>query len=341
MKNLLIVLCVLICASCGIYLEYPPNGNNPQWRIIAYDDTAVYRLPSKMHILDSVKNLQSGKVQIVQDSLEFKISGRRLSPGINELDLVFYSEGKKRRSYERLYMVSDLEPLQYKVDNYSLLKHDENAFTQGLVWHNDLMYESTGLVGHSSLRMLNPKTGDIIKKAQLNPEIFAEGIAFLNDSLHVLTWKDELRYVFSEDLEQIKRYSFKQEGWGITADNDGFVASDGTNKLYYLSETFEVDSIKEVFSHRGPVAYINELEYINGQVWANVLGSDKIIVVEPKDGKVMMEIDVSECIDRHQYPDAGVLNGIAFDADKNKVYLTGKNWPYIIVWRPMFFDKSN
>ncbi len=327
--------------GCGVYLEYPPIGNNMQWKLIQYNDTAVYRLAKKGALIDSVVDMTNQDVYYPDDQQSFMLLASKLEPGINEVSLDFYSEGKRKRSNERLYMVSDVEPLQVELDDYYILKHDEEAFTQGLLYWNDYLYESTGLVGKSSLRIINPENGDVIQKLQLDSAIFAEGMALDDNILHVLTWKDGLVYQFNHNLEQLSVHSYRQEGWGLTSVHDQLVASDGSNVLYFLSNSYKVASTIQVFNHRGPVHYINELEYINGMLWANVLGNDKIIVINPSNGKVEVEIDASNCINRHRYPDAGVLNGIAFDADKELVYLTGKNWPHLIVCRLMSFDKSN
>ncbi|WP_430817279.1 glutaminyl-peptide cyclotransferase [Carboxylicivirga sp. RSCT41] len=340
MKNILLIFACLL-SGCGVYLEYPQLGNNVQWKLIHYNDTAVYRLAAKKALIDSVIDVSSKEVFHTDNKQVFKLPGSRLKPGINELSFNFYSGGKKRRSNEHLYMVSDTEPLQMELDDYYILKHDKEAFTQGLLFLNGHLFESTGLTGQSSLRIINPENGDLIRKLDLDPEIFAEGIASINDELHLLTWKDGLVYRFSHELEQLSIYPYRQEGWGLTVLNNKMIASDGSNKLYYLSDAYKVDSVVHVLNHRGAVPYINELECINGKIWANVLGDDKIIVINPLNGKVEVEIEASKCIDRHRYPDAGVMNGIAYDARNGMVYLTGKNWPYLIVWRLMSFDKSN
>ncbi|MCG8581777.1 MAG: glutaminyl-peptide cyclotransferase [Bacteroidales bacterium] len=335
----LIFICLL--TACGVYLEYPPVGNNAQWKLIQYTDTAVYKLANKKALLDSVVDVKNKQVFYPDNRTQFTFSGSELKPGINELVLNFYCEGKRKRSKENLYMVSDTEPMQVELDDYFILKHDQEAFTQGLFYWNEHLYESTGLVGQSTLRIINPENGDIIRKVHLDPEIFAEGIASIDNKLHVLTWKDGLVFQYNQQLEQINIYPYRLEGWGLTIMNKKMIASDGSNKLHFLSDSYKVDSLIHVFNHRGPVHYINELECINGMVWANVLGEDKIIVIDPVTGKVEFEIDASKCIDRHRYPDVGVMNGIAYDEQNKLVYLTGKNWPYLIVWRHISFDKSN
>lgn len=341
MRFFILWVIITLCYGCGVYLEYPPVGNNIQWKRIQYNDTAVYRLAKKKAVIDSVVNVVTQEVFYSEDKRSFKLPGSHLEPGINEVIFDFYYKGKKKRSYESLYMVSDFEPYQLELDNYFILQHDEEAFTQGLFYWNEYLFESTGLIGQSSIRIINPDDGALIQKVQLDSTIFAEGITALDNQLHVLTWKDGLVYRFDEGLKQISMHPYRQEGWGLTSFNEKLLASDGSHKLFFLSNSYKPDSVINVFNHRGPVHYINELEHINGQIWANVLGDDKIIVINPSNGKIEVEIDVSKCIDRQRYTEAGVLNGIAFDSKNELVYLTGKNWPYLIVCRLMSFDKSN
>jgi len=337
-KGFLFMTLIIGLSACGVYLEYPQPGNNIQWKLVKHNDTLVYRLRKDEQSIDSVYFSENKRIVKVPDKRNyFTMPAADLKPGINELALVFYVNGKKRHSTERIYMVSELTPKQHKVENYYLLDHDEKAFTQGLLWWNKHLYESTGLVGESSLRIINPQTGDIVQKQCLDDKIFAEGICIKGGQLHLLTWKDGLLYTFNDQLTELSMHPYKEEGWGLCLYNSRLVSSNGTNKLYYLNNRYQASLAVEVFNHRGPVAYLNELETIDNYIWANVLGSDSIVVIDPETGKVMQEIDVSACINRHQYPNAGVLNGIAYDETTKTVYLTGKNWPFIIVWRPIFF----
>lgn len=336
-----ILLSLLLLSGCGVYLVHPQPGNNAQWKVVKYNDTLIYHLNNRKFPIDSVVNASNKQVYYGVDSFDFRWPASQLNPGINDVRLLFYSGGKKRQSAERLYMVSDVEPKQISIDDYELLSHDEAAFTQGLLWHNHQLYESTGLVGESTLRILNPQNGDLVNKQFLNEKIFAEGISFYGDKLVLLTWKDGLVYEFDGKLIEKSMHPYKQEGWGLTFDGKHLIASNGSNELFYLSNTYKIDSSFQVFNHRGAVSYLNELEYIEGKIWANVLGSDQVVVINPQTGKVELEIDAAACLDRYQYPNAGVLNGIAYNPNDKIVYLTGKNWPFIIVWRPSFFDNSN
>ncbi|WP_439185524.1 glutaminyl-peptide cyclotransferase [Carboxylicivirga taeanensis] len=339
-KHHVAILCMLLLTGCGVYLQYPGVGNNSQWKLMTDSDTAVFCLSNASRQIDSIIDNTSKKVYVPLQTSCFELPGNRLRPGINELSFTFYSGNRKYRLLEKIYMVSDTEPHQVTLDNYHIIKHDADAFTQGLLWHNGVLYESTGLTGQSSLRIINPDNGQVVQKLDLDKQIFAEGLTLADSTLIMLTWKDGLVYTFNQQLEQLAIYPYKQEGWGLTTVDGRFLlSSNGTNKLHYLSNDFKVDSVFQVYNNTGPVQYLNELEYIEGKVWANVLGSDRIVVIDPASGKVEVTLDLSHCIDRSRYTDAGVLNGIAYNPREQLVYLTGKNWPYIIVWQHLSFEK--
>jgi len=338
--SLTIIVVFVIFTNCSVYLKHPSIGNNAQWKTVTYNDSAVFCLPKSKHRIDSVINTRSGRTYLVNNNC-FKLPACDLKAGINELSLLFYlSNSKIRKKKERLYMVSEIIPKQIPVKNYNLIKHDESAYTQGLIYWNDLLYESTGLRGESTIRTINPKNGDVLTKQLLTDSVFGEGMTLFNSELYVLTWKDSLVLKFNTDLQLIEQNTYRKEGWGLTNIDRRLLASDGSDYLFYLdSNNYQIDSVFQVFNHRGPVYYLNELEYIDNHIWANVLGKDTIMVIDPENGKVEMEIDVTNCIDRLQHPDAGALNGIAYDKVNQVVYLTGKNWPFMLIWRPFFFEK--
>ena len=338
--SLIIIVIVFICTNCGVYVKYPPSGNNTQWKTIKYNDSAEFCLRKAGQIIDSAVNAKTGKTYRVKSPC-FSLPASDLSAGINETSFIFYlSNGKKRKKTERFYMVSDIVPKQHRIQNYTLIKHDEKAYTQGLIYFNGMLYESTGLKGESSMRILNPQSGEVLKTYLLKDSLFGEGIALYDNEIHMLTWKDNLILRFNAELQKTGQDTYPDEGWGLTTINKHLLASDGSDRLFYLNEnTYRADSAIQVFNHRGAVCYLNELEFIDGYIWANVLGKDTIMLINPRSGKVEHEVDVTNCIDRQRYPDAGALNGIAFDDVSQTIYLTGKNWPFMLIWRPLFFEK--
>lgn len=216
---------------------------------------------------------------------------------------------------------------------YRIMKtypHDQQAFTQGLVYHQGFLYEGTGLRGRSSLRKVELETGKVLQIHQLPARYFGEGIVIWQDKIIQLTWTSQVGFVYDrETFEQIGEFNYPTEGWGITHDGEKLIMSDGTNTLYFLDpETFaEIGQVKVKYGNQ-PVNRLNELEYINGEVFANVWMTDWIVRIDPNTGQVVGAIDLTGLY----YPDAqfkgnDVLNGIAYDPEGDRLFVTGKLWP--------------
>ena len=226
-------------------------------------------------------------------------------------------------------------PEQIELRHLAILPHDRGAFTQGLLWDGEYLYESAGQYGESSLRRVEPKTGNIVARFDLPPPIFAEGLALVGDSLFQLTWRENVCFVYDKKTLQPKaRFPYPGEGWGLTYDGKQLIMSDGTNTLrFYDPKTFRLQRTVNVQDSIGkrspePVRYLNELEWIHGEIWANVWTTTKIVRINPKNGNVIGWIDMSPYVPEEHREDTRncVLNGIAFDAANNHVYITGKYW---------------
>ncbi len=206
--------------------------------------------------------------------------------------------------------------------------HDPEAFTQGLIFSDGFFFEGTGLNGRSSLRKVEPITGRVVKIKSLPNRYFGEGIARFKDRLIQLTWKAGT--VFSYDIysfQVLDTLSWPREGWGITTDHTHLIISDGTHKLYFLDpDTFTVSRTLPVMSDNGPVSRLNELEWVEGVILANVWQTDKIAVIEPQTGRVAAWISMAGLA---AAPRRGVPNGIAYDYQSRRLYVTGKRWPQI------------
>ena len=218
--------------------------------------------------------------------------------------------------------------VNYK-DELSLLgkyPHNFESFTQGLFFHDGKLYETSGLYGKSKLyKNVSLEDADWEKDYAFDEKIFAEGSTVFNDKIYVLTWKENKILVFNKDtLELEKELPYEKEGWGLTTDGTHLIASDGTNKIYYLDENANI--IKTITIDK--VYYLNELEFINGQIWANIYMSDRIAVIDPVKESVVKIIDFEGLYKKPEDVNS-VLNGIAFN--DNKIYLTGKNWDTIFV----------
>jgi glutamine cyclotransferase len=220
--------------------------------------------------------------------------------------------------------------LSYEIVN--IFPHDPQAFTQGLVWKDGYLYESTGLYDSSSLRKVELETGKVLQIRYFSGDYFAEGIAIFNDRIYLLTWREETGFIYTLDTFQlIDTFSYSHEGWGITTDGEYLIISDGTPVLHFLDlETLKEE--KQVNVHEGLflVYGINELEYIKGYVYANIWQSDKIAVIEPGTGKVISWVDLCGILNNVQHnKKTDVLNGIAYDVKNNRLFVTGKLWPAI------------
>jgi glutamine cyclotransferase len=222
--------------------------------------------------------------------------------------------------------------IPYKIVN--TFPHSPNAFTQGLTYANGFLYEGTGKYGLSSLRKIRLETGEILKEHRLPPDIFGEGITILEDKIIQLTWYARTGFVYDKESFQLLKtfkYPFRIEGWGITNDGKHLIISDGSNKLYLFDPvTFKAISILEIYDNRGPVHKINELEYIEGIIFANVWQTSRIIRIDPSSGVVTGIIDLSELVPRQFRGHLDyVLNGIAYDSEGKRIFVTGKMWPRV------------
>jgi glutamine cyclotransferase len=224
----------------------------------------------------------------------------------------------------------------YKVIN--AYPHDKRAFTQGLVFENGFLYEGTGLVGRSTLRKVELETGKIVKGRKVGDEYFGEGITIYGDKIFQLTLRAGVGLVYDkESFELLGQFNYPTEGWGITHDGKSLIRSDGTSTMYFLNpETFEQTGRIEVADTNGPVAGLNELEYVRGQIYANVWRTDRIARIDPKTGRVTGWIDLAGLLGmeaRGQLVD--VLNGIAYDEKDDRLFVTGKLWPKVFEIEPV------
>jgi glutamine cyclotransferase len=213
--------------------------------------------------------------------------------------------------------------------------HDPQAFTQGLIYHNGFLYEGTGLRNHSSLRKIALETGKILQIYHLPSHLFGEGITLWQNNIIQLTWTSQKGFVYSLDTFQLLRqFHYSTQGWGITHNKQQLIMSDGTNTLHFLdANTFKEINRIQVHDNNKPVYKLNELEYIKGEIFANVWETDYIARISPSTGQVLAWIDLRGLIDIKPIPDQkrqpSVLNGIAYDIEKDRLFVTGKFWPYI------------
>lgn len=213
--------------------------------------------------------------------------------------------------------------------------HDTSSFTEGLLIYKGVLYESTGLNGRSRIMKIDLKTGKILDSMALDPKYFGEGIVILNDTIYQLTYQDKIGFMYSlKGFKKIGEFKFSaEEGWGMTTDGKQIIASDGTSFLYYYEPgSFRLLKKQTITEGGRPISNLNELEYIEGYVYANQWQYPYILKIDPNSGEVVARIDLTEkCNEiRAKDPHAEFLNGIAYDTAGKKMYVTGKLWPELL-----------
>ena len=224
---------------------------------------------------------------------------------------------------------ADAQVKEYSLEVVAEYPHDTESYTQGLFFNDGQMYESTGLHGKSTFRMVDMQTGKALKRLDFDDKYFVEGSVMWKGNLYILTWETKMAFVYdAETLEYKSSWKYPREGWGITTDGKQLIASDGSAYLYFMNENFALDRKVRVTIEDRPIRFINELEYIDGKIWANVYTSDDIVIINPKDGRIQGVVDCRGLLPKElRTPTTDVLNGIAYNPADGKIYLTGKNWP--------------
>ena len=235
------------------------------------------------------------------------------------------------------YHSSNLEPstnskvipvYTYKVIN--TYPHERSAFTEGLVFEDGVLYEGTGLKGRSTLRRVKLDTGEILQICELPPQFFGEGVTIYGNKIIQLTWQSRIGFVYDKySFKLLQEFNYPDEGWGITHDGKHLIMSDGTETLHFLDpETFKEISKIEISANNIPVTRINELEYVQGEIYANIWQTELIVRIDPLTGQVVGWIDLKGILRPENHSETvDVLNGIAYDAENNRLFVTGKFWP--------------
>ncbi len=310
-------------------------------------DLFAYGMPIKIDVVtkkrfgkvDSIQLLSRGKVVATLKNAPWQW---QWTPSKNVMGkhyfklLAFHESGKVGLVNSYVNIKPSKAPKQYGYKVLATYPHDRNAYTQGLFFKDGFLYESTGQYGESSLRKVNLKDGKLLSVNAIAPDYFCEGATWYNNKIIQLTWREQKVFVYNADtFEQEDVFSVPTsngQGWGITTMGDELVISDGTNVLTFIdANDYQVKRTVEVYDNKGEVRSLNELEYIHGKIYANVWLTDKIVVVNPESGAVEGELNMkgilkpaySKGID----PRDDVLNGIAWDKEKDRLFVTGKRWP--------------
>jgi glutamine cyclotransferase len=210
--------------------------------------------------------------------------------------------------------------------------HDSHAFTQGLEYYGGYLYESTGIAGQSTLRKVALRSGEAIQRIRLPSQYFGEGLTIFHGKIYQLTWVSKKGFVYDlRTFRKVGEFPYDTEGWGLTHDDNSLILSDGTNKIRYLDPvSFAVTRTVEVYAGGEAVVNLNELEYIHGEIFANIWHSPRIARIDARSGQVLAWIDLTAIAAKEQNGDEGVLNGIAYDKAGDRLFVTGKNWAKVL-----------
>ncbi len=278
------------------------------------------------------QTLLASSEQPVAGTLKLILSTEGENTGRSNLRLrIFLKGGKSENQGQQITFLSDIVPAAYTYRVVKEYDHDPGAYTQGLQYVDGWLYEGTGNYGTSTLRRVALETGEVEKIRTLDQSLFGEGITVFGERIYQLTYKSQVGFIYDKSsFEEIQKvYYQNKEGWGLTHNGTELIMSDGTNVIYFLDpEMFTTIRQLEVYHNEGPADSLNELEYIDGKIWANRYFTDEIVIIDPETGKVEGRINLKgilKATDRKSSTD--VLNGIAWDQPGDRLFVTGKLWP--------------
>lgn len=322
-----VVLTVIGCKTQKSKLEFvhPDSGKR-----IAYGEQVKLTLNFPDVAIDSVVYSIDGNVLETKTdtgSVLFDTKGYGL--GDRSLSAKVYAAGKEDIAYSNV-MVLPPAAKNFGFEIVNTFPHDDQSFTQGLQYQNGVMYESSGRYEKSQLKKVNLQTGKVLQSVALDNKYFAEGMTIVDDKIVLLTWMENVAFIYNkENLKQVGSFNYgsSKEGWGLTYDGERMIKSDGTNRLYFLNaKTGAEESSVAVYDENGAVDKLNELEYIDGKVYANVYGQEVIVIIDPTTGAVEGRINLVGMYNENRKPVDNELNGIAYDHQAKRLFVTGKLW---------------
>ena len=308
------------------------------------------KAPSKAILEDKIKISLSEENNFPVEEVTFFVNGKEVNSTNSSFSLdtknygtgkliisamVAYGDQKSKRINKSVEIFSNIPFTSYDFKILNIYPHDNNAYTQGLEYYNGFLYETTGQYGESSLRKVELKTGKVLQQTDLNKRYFGEGMTIFNDEIIFLTWKANKGFIYDlETLEQKNEFSYNRskEGWGLTHSKTELIKSDGTSKIWFLDpNTQQEKRYIEAYTDKQSLNRLNELEFINGKIYANYWQKPLIAIINPNNGIVEGIINLSGLVKEMEksqklLKEDDVLNGIAFDEKNNRIFVTGKNW---------------
>jgi len=335
-----LILIVIVFSGCSNKTNY---SRKPVTNIQITPSNKVVTLGNDFSISFHTK-LKEGKLKQIDlfidnqlitttQELDFStnLNSKNFLPGNHSIRTVATkTDGISAVSYSSIVILSDIVPqnLNYTIQN--TFSHNTSYFTEGLEFYNGSLFEGTGEYGTSIIVSYNPKNGKIVSSLKIDNQYFGEGITILNGKMYQLTYKTKVGFVYNVNtFEKEGEFSFASaEGWGLTNDGENLIMSDGTSKISFINPSdFKIVKSIEVCDNKGILNYINELEYVNGSIYANILGRNTILKIDALTGKVQSYIDMEGLLSLINSSSVDVLNGIAYNQSENTFYVTGKYWP--------------
>ncbi len=332
-KSLIIIGLSLLVFGCGDKTKdekdvFSLNILNSQKTYTPQDTLSIALTNQKNLKIDSVTYfINKVKVSLTQDKIS--LSNQKL--GNRSLIAKIHADGKEYDTSREITILSSIRPKLYTYKILETFPHDITAYTQGLEFANDTLYESTGQYNESSLRKTDYKTGKVLKKVDLSGAYFGEGLTILNNKIYQLTWREKTGFIYNlNTMEQTGTFVYgeSKEGWGLCNDGKNIYKSDGTHRIWTLNvnNLAEKDYI-EIYTNTSKINSVNELEWVDGKIYANVYQQGSIAIIDPSNGAVEGVIDLTDLKNNvTQHPTLDVLNGIAYNGEPNILYITGKNW---------------
>jgi glutamine cyclotransferase len=341
--NLLLAAAILVITACDkkenttdVNLSLSPESGTTYKAgdeiMVKLTFPADNKPDSVVYLMDSVKLASK------TDSSAISLKTDTMPLGIKVVTAKFYKGGQSQDVSTNFVLMAAKAPEQYTYVVEKVFPHDTSAYTEGLLYQDGYLYESTGLQGESDLRKVDLNTGKVVQRAIIDDVYFGEGSAIVGDKIVVLTYKEKVGFVYDKKtFKLLKTFNNNVgvEGWGMTFDGKKLYMDDSTNRIWFLDkDNYNQTGYVEVYDDKGPINKVNELEYIDGKLYANIYESDNIIVIDPKTGAVLQTIDMSSLWPLNQRPTGfdsrdKVLNGIAWDAKGKRLFVTGKKWPHL------------
>lgn len=313
-------------------ISYTPKANlTPASQItVSAQITSLAEEKEKVQV-DSVVTSWNGTELLRSHTSDFSLTLEEINPGKQEIiATVYLSNGKSEKHYLRLTLFAPSPPVTYSYRKIRSYTHDPDAYTQGLFVHDGYLYESTGKEGKSTLRKVDLETGKVVRQVNLDDKYFGEGITLYKNQIIQLTYTTHVGFVYDlETFERVRTFNYPTEGWGIETLGEYLIMTDGSENIYFMDpQTFVEKRRIQVYNHEGKVDHLNELEVIEGKIYANVYQTDRIVIIDPETGIVDGEINLQGILNTQAYNrPLDVLNGIAWDQKKKALYVTGKLWP--------------